>query len=99
MSTQTAKVRVDNIELDPTEQMLVFTVSFSVGSLSETVKFNDMVGNYRGKTDADVAKMLRGIIQDIIRQRIGRTEEVIGGAWKRAAAFIGQEYVIEIPTG
>lgn len=83
-------VVVKDIESDPTGQMITLTVEASIGETVEEIRFSEMVGNLRGMTDAQIRQRLKGILQDVIRQKIGEREELTSDRkWKRAQKYIG----------
>ena len=89
-------VEILNIETDQAGQMITLTVETTVGEIVEEIRFGEMVGNLRGKTNTEVRQHFKKILQDVIRQRIGMREELnTEKLWKRAQEFIGNEYVID----
>lgn len=89
-------VLVKDIETDPTGQMITLTVEATVGKIVEEISFGEMVGNLRGMTEAEVRQHFKGILQDVVRQRIGMREELTPEkVWKRTQKYIGATFVIE----
>lgn len=90
-------VVIKGIELDPTGRMITLAVDFTIAGKTEEVRVCLMVGDLRGLTAVEVRDRFKGILQDVIRQRLGEREEVTpDGAWKRAQDFIGKAYTIEV---
>ncbi len=90
-------VLIKAIETDPTGQMITLTVEANIQGKTQEVIFSEMVGNLRGMTDIQIKEHLKGILQDVIRQKIGEREELNAQKkWKRAQSFIGKTYTIEV---
>lgn len=90
-------VVIRDIEIDPTGRMITLTVDATVAGKTEEVRVCEMVGNLRGLNNLEVQDRFKGILQDVIRQRLGEREEVTAeGAWKRAQTFIGKTFIIEV---
>ncbi len=90
-------VLIKAIETDPTGQMITLTVEANIQGKTQVISFGEMVGNLRGMTDIEIKKRFKGILQDVIRQKIGEREELTAQKkWKRAQSFIGKTYTIEV---
>ena len=90
-------VEIKNIESDPTGQMITLTVEATIGEIVEEIRFGEMVGNLRGMTEPEIQQHFKGILQDVVRQRIGMREELTPEKkWKRAEAYIGATFIIEV---
>lgn len=90
-------VEIMNIASDPTGQMITLTVEAIIGGKVMEIIFSEMVGNLAGMTDAQVRERLKGILKDVIRQKIGEVSELTPDRkWKRAQTYIGATFVIEV---
>lgn len=90
-------VLIKNIETDPTGQMITLIVEANIKGETQTISFGEMVGNLRGMTDIKIKEHFKGILQDVVRQKIGEREELNAQKkWKRAQSFIGKTYTIEV---
>lgn len=89
-------VQIKDIETDSTGQMVTLILDAMIGGKNEEVRVNEMVGNFQGMTDTEVRQHFEGILQDVLRQKIGEKEELnTKRVWKRAQKFIGDTYVID----
>lgn len=90
-------VEILNIESDPTGQMITLTVEVNIEGITEKIRFGEMVGNLRGKTEPEIRQHFKGILQDVIRQKIGEREELTPDRkWKRAQKYIGATFTVEV---
>jgi len=89
-------VEIKNIETDQTGQMITLTVEATLGEVVEEISFGEMVGNLQGMTEPEVRQHFKGILKDVVRQRIGMREELNAEKkWKRAQKYIGATFVID----
>ncbi len=91
------KVTIKSIETDPTGQMVTLIVDAVINDQVHEISFGEMVGNLRGLTNEQVKDRLKGIFQDVVRQKIGMLEELNPQKkWKRTQAFVGKTFTIEV---
>ncbi len=89
-------VEIKNIETDPTGQMITLTVEAIIEGEPTEIRFSEMVGNLRGMTEVEVRQHFKGILQDVVSQRIGMKEELTPEKkWKRTQTYIGATFTIE----
>lgn len=90
-------VLVKDIESDPTGQMITLTVEANIEGEPQEIRFSEMVGNLRGMTDPEIRQRLKGILRDVVSQKIGEREELTPEKkWKRAETYIGATFTIEV---
>ena len=77
--------------------MITLTVEANIGGMIEEIRFSEMVGNLRGMTEPGVRQHFKGILQDIVRQRVGMKEELTPDKiWKRTQKYIGAKFTVEV---
>ena len=91
------EVVIKDIETDPTGKMITLTVEAIIEGEIHEICFGEMVGNLRGMTDTQIRQHFKGILQDVIHQKIGEREELTPEKiWKRTQKYIGETFTVEV---